>query len=416
MTVPHGWLLAATGEARELTDNADGTTTHRYSQTDVHDFAWTTSPDYLERHERFNEPGLPPVEIRLMLQPEHGQQADRFFEEARATLRYFGRWFGPYPYRQLTIVDPAWQSTAEAMEYPTLFTIGSHWLSPAADWNPRDIVVHEAGHQWWYGIVGSNEFEDGRMEADAGFAKYRVVRYFFGGFIPWVMSDIHWDRVTLGDYIFRYRGSPTVDTPSVPSYQHWPDNPAPITYVKTVLWLHTLERALGWPAMQQILATYFDRWRFRHPKPADFFAVANEQSGRDLSPFFDQVYRGSSTFDYGVESVQSVAAGKDNFHTDVVVRRYGDGIFPVTVLISFSDGAETRMAWDGGSRWKMLSVDHGSAAVSAQVDPDQILLVDTNFTNNSYTTEPQGPRAATKWAAKWMVWLQDQLLTWAFFV
>jgi hypothetical protein len=427
-TVPRGWPLAATGDERERNDNADQTTTYRYYQEDVHDFAWTTSPDYLERRERFDNPGLPPVDMRLMLQPEHARQAERYFSAARAALRYYGEWFGPYPYGHLTIIDPAWQSRAGGMEYPTLFTGGTFWLSPATDFDSRDTVVHETGHQWWYGMVGSNEFEDAwldegintyanaRADAEAGFSSYSLVRYYFGGFVPWVFKDVHWDRVTSGDYVSGYRGSPTVDIPSTPSYEYWPANPTPITYSKTALWLHTLERALGWPTMQQVLSAYFEKWEFRHPKPADFFAVANERSGRDLTPFFDQVYRGSSTFDYGVQSVQSTPAGKDAFHNEVVVRRYGDGIFPVTVLITFSDGAQTRVAWDGGARWKLISADHATKAVSAQVDPDQILVLDTNFTNNSYTTEPQGPRAATKWAAKWMVWLEDQLLTWAFFV
>jgi peptidase M1-like protein len=427
MTVPRGWPLAATGEEREHRENADGTTTYRYRQEDVHDFAWTTSPDYLEKREGFEHEGLPPIEMRLMLQPEHAGQAERYFEAARAALRYYGEWFGPYPYGHITIIDPAWQSGADGMEYPTLFTGGTPWLEPDADSDPPDTVVHEAGHQWWYGLVGSNEFEDAwldegintytnaRADAEAGFARFRLVRHYFGGFIPWVFRDIPWDRVTLGDYVSSYRGNPTVDTQSTPSYQYWPGNPTAITYSKTALWLHTLERALGWPTMRQILSTYFQQWQFRHSKPADFFQIANEQSGKDLSPFFDQVYRGSATFDYGVQSVKSVAAEKDAFRTDVVVRRYGDGIFPVTVLVTFSDGGQTRVSWDGGGRWKMVSVDHGSAAVSAQVDPDQILLLDTNFTNNSFTTEPLASRAATKWASKWMVWLQDQLLTWAFF-
>ena len=63
-----------------------------------------------------------------------------------------------------------------------------------------------------------------------------------------------------------------------------------------------------------------------------------------------------------------------------------------------------------------MTLEHASRVVSAQVDPEQILVLDTNFTNNSFTTEPAGPRAAAKWAATWMVWLQDQLLTWAFFI
>ena len=104
------------------------------------------------------------------------------------------------------------------------------------------------------------------------------------------------------------------------------------------------------------------------------------------------------------------------FRSDVVVRRFGDGIFPVTVLVTFADGNQTREAWDGGGRWKTLSIEGPSRAVSAQVDPDRILLLDTNFTNNSFTTQPQAQRAAIKWASKWMIWLQDQLLTWAFLV
>jgi hypothetical protein len=428
MTVPRGWPLAATGEMRERIDHDNGTTTYRFYQEDVHDFAWTTSPDYVERHARFEQDGLPPVDMRLMIQPEHLSQVERHFNATRAALRYYGEWVGAYPYGHITIIDPAWQSEAEGMEYPTLFTAGTNWLMPKASSDTEDVTIHETGHQWFYGIVGSNEFEDGwmdeginsyvnaRVDAEAFGGRMRETRWYFGGFVPWVFKDIPWDRVDFGDFIASYRRSATIDVPSTPSYEYWPGNPTPISYSKPALWLHTLERALGWPTMQRILSTYVERWQFRHPKPADFFQIANEESGRDLSPFFDQVYRGSSTFDYGIQSVKSTAAGKDNYRTDVVVRRYGDGIFPVTVLVTFSDGAQTRTAWDGGNRWKEISLDHATEATSAQVDPDQVLLLDTNFTNNSYAVEPRGPRAATKWAAKWMIWLEDQLLTWAFFV
>jgi hypothetical protein len=188
-----------------------------------------------------------------------------------------------------------------------------------------------------------------------------------------------------------------------------------MTYSKPALWLHTLERALGWTTMQQILATFFERWKFKHPRPGDLFQVANEVSRRDLTPFFDQVYRGSAVFDYGVESVTSTAA-EEEFVNEIVVRRHGDGIFPVTILVTLANGEQRRVAWDGGGRWHRVTLRHASRAVSAQVDPDQILLLDINFTNNSFTTNPLARRAATKWAATWMVWLQDQLLGWAFFV
>jgi len=427
MTVPRGWLLAATGRERERTDNADGTTTHRYSQEDVHDFAWTTSPDFVERRERFEQAGLPPVDMRLLLQPEHAGQASRHFEGARVTLREYGEMFGPYPYGHLTIVDPPWDDDSAGMEYPTLFTAGTSWLALTSDPYLVDGVVHETGHQWWYGMVATNEFEDAWM--DEGINQYanarvmaeefpegRIVARFFGGFVPWAIPGTRWDRVIDGDYRNDYRGHPTVDVPSTPSFRYSLETPGPMTYSKPALWLHTLERALGWTTMQQALATFFERWKFKHPRPGDFFQVVNEVSRRDLAPFFDQVYRGSAVFDYGVERVSSVTAEGGEATSDVVVRRYGDGIFPVTILVTLANGEQRRFNWDGGGRWHRVTVRHTSPAVSAQVDPDQILLLDTSFTNNSFTTEPVSGLAATKWAAVWMVWLQDQLLTWAFFV
>ena len=212
MTVPRGWPLAATGRERGRQDNADGTTTHAYFQEDVHDFAWTTSPDYLDRRGRFEHPGLPPVEMRLLLQPEHESQAARHFDSARATLRHFGEWFGAYPYGHLTIVDPVWRSETEGMEYPTLFTAGTALFNPPEDTYFEDGVVHETGHQWWYGIVATNEFEDAWM--DEGINQYanaramaeafpdgRQVLRFFGGFVPWVLNDVRWDRLLSGDLL-----------------------------------------------------------------------------------------------------------------------------------------------------------------------------------------------------------------------
>ena len=98
LTVPSGWIVGATGTERGRRDEGDRTTTHHYYAEDVHDFAWTTSPDYVERIERFGHEGLPDVSMRLLLQPEHVGQAERHFNATRAALRYYGEWFGPYPY------------------------------------------------------------------------------------------------------------------------------------------------------------------------------------------------------------------------------------------------------------------------------------------------------------------------------
>jgi hypothetical protein len=423
LTVPAGWPVGATGVQRELRDNADGTTTHRYYQEDVHDFAWTTSPDYIVRTARFEHPRLPPVEMRLLLQPEHAAQANRHFDATRTTLKYYGEWFGPYPYGHITIVDPAFQSGAGGMEYPTLFTAGTRWLAPAGVTTPEGVTVHEAGHQFWYGIVGNNEFEDAWM--DEGFNTFSTARAvaqvyepnflalrYFGGFVPWALEDIALSRATEGNRLTGYRHDARSDAQSTPSYRYFPSTGGSITYNKTALWLNTMERMLGWPVLQRILSAHFEAWKFKHPSPENFFAVANKVSGEDLNWYFDQVYRSSNVFDYGVQDLRSRREG-DQYRTSVVVRRYGEAIFPVDVLVIFAGGERVTEHWDGKDRWKAYTYDRPGKAVSAQVDPNRVLLLDVDYTNNSKTLEPRGAAASAKWSMAWMVWLQDCLLSWA---
>jgi len=367
------------------------------------------------------------VDIRLLLQPEHEGQAARHFAGARAALKYYGEWFGPYPYDHLTVIDPAWQSGADGMEYPTLITAGTEWIAPRGSTDPEDVTVHEAGHQFWYGIVATNEFEDAWMDegvntfstaraiATAGFPTFYSQRY-FGGFIPWTFTELPLSREVNGDRMAGYRKWAGYDVQAVPSFRYWPRSAGATTYDKTALWLHTLERYLGWPVLQRVLSTYFERYAFKHPKPADFFSVINEVSGQDLGWYFDQVYRGSQVFDYGVDAFRSDTEQPGSNRTVVVARRYGDGIFPVTVRVTFEDGRRVEWPWDGRDRWKLFEVTGASRARTAEVDPGRLLLLDVNRTNNSASLSPRASAAARKWSIAWLVWLQDQLLTYGFFV
>lgn len=438
LDLPRGWIAGATGRLAAATDQGERTV-HRFTEADVHDFAWTTSPDYIERTARFEHPSLPAVDMRLLLQPEHQGQADRHFEATRAALRYYGEWYGPYPYGHITVIDPAWQSGAGGMEYPTLFTAGTRWLQPERATQPESVTVHEAGHQFWYGIVATNEFEHAWMDEGLNtFSQARVMaqhfyphyyaKRYFGGFVPWVFHDLPLTRDVDGNRMTAFRPVAGNDAQSTPTFRYWPGSASAMSYNKTALWLHTLERLLGWDTLQRILSTYFARYAFTHPKPDDFFAVANEISGQDLTWFFDQVHRGSGVFDYAVDVFRSdrprlagltsgaPSTGEQPYRTTVVVRRHGDGTFPVDVLVRFESGDEQRWTWDGLDRWKAFEIDGPSRAVSARVDPDRVLLLDIDYTNNSATLRPAAGRAAQKWSLAWLLWLQDHLLTYGFFV
>jgi aminopeptidase N len=161
------------------------------------------------------------------------------------------------------------------------------------------------------------------------------------------------------------------------------------------------------------MSTYFERWKFRHPQPADFFQALGEAAGRDLTPFFDQVYRGSNTFDYGVQQLTSTPAGAGKFRTTVVARRFGEAIFPIDVVTTFSDGTKRTERWDGVERRAMFRYDTSVRARSVQVDPNHVLMLDVNYTNNSRTLQPRSREASVKWSLTWMAWLQDVLITYA---
>ena len=148
------------------------------------------------------------------------------------------------------------------------------------------------------------------------------------------------------------------------------------------------------------------------------------------------MYRSSNVFDYAVERLDSVPVGSRGFvepapgaplqfqesanpglfRTTVVLRRIGEAKFPVDMVVTFEDGERVRETWDGQARWRPFIYEKPARAVSAQVDPDRVLLLDVNYTNNSVTLRPQAGAAADHWTLKWMVWLQDLLMDYAFFV
>jgi hypothetical protein len=236
-----------------------------------------------------------------------------------------------------------------------------------------------------------------------------------------------------------YRSSAKGDDQKTPSFLYFPSTAYGISYSKTAVWLATLERHLGWESLQTILSTFFERYTFRHPSPEDFLAVAREVTGQDLDWFFDQVYFGSAIFDYEIHSVSSEPAALEGlrkkegelvpvdpdasnddeetvYRTEVVVRRLNDGRFPVDVLMVFEDGEEIRRNWDGQERWTLFVEERPAKIRHAVVDPERVLLLDIDYMNNSRLREPAAALPAGKWASKWMIWLQDLMATFTFFI
>ena len=434
LTVPSGWIVGATGRERAKIDNRNGTTTHHYVSEDVHDYAWTTSPDFLDVRDRFEEAGLPPVDLRLLLQPEHREQRDRHLAAARVALKYYGTWFGPYPYGHLTIVDPvtivnerAQGGGTDGMEYPTLITAGTRWVAPWKVSEPEDVIIHETGHQFWHGVVATNEFEHAWMDegintyataramAEAYPGRFVMEQRYFGGLVPWTYQDVRWSRDLHGNRSPTYRLGATWNAQHTPSWRLWPSAGNAVSYAKTALWLTSLERMLGWDTVQRTLSSFFTRHAFRHPRPDDFFAATSAGAGRDLTWFFDAVHRSSSTFDYAVTEVTSLEMNDGAIDSTVIVRRLGDGVFPIDVQTTFEDGSSVTERLDGAEPWHAFRYRRAARVATVEVDPNRVLTLDLNYTNNSWTATPRASDASYKWAVRWLTWLETVLLTYAFF-
>ncbi|HEY1435257.1 MAG TPA: M1 family metallopeptidase, partial [Thermoanaerobaculia bacterium] len=357
--------VGATGERAEERETSAGRVLYRFRQPGVHDFAWTADPSYLVLEDTFREAGLGDVRLHLYLQPEHADQAQRYFGATKAALSGYGRVLGAYPYPTLSIVDPPWGAHgAGGMEYPTLITGGTAWSDPRNLLRPEGVTVHEAGHQFFYGLLASNEFEEAWL--DEGFNTYmcdRVLKAVYGanhvdldvfGLHFPLGIDIHypvdanrryfevadWDVLASESWKFRNRRSYGGQV-----------------YSKTALTLATLERLLGTPLMDKALRLYADRWRFRHPKTKDFIASVNDATGADWSWFFDRTFFSSGIVDYAVAQAESVPAtaprglfDKDGklspgppaalakargYDSVVTVIRRGDVAMPVDVLLRF---------------------------------------------------------------------------------
>ncbi|HEV8538624.1 MAG TPA: M1 family metallopeptidase [Bacteroidota bacterium] len=437
MTVPEKNILGATGIQVEVRNNGDGTATHFYHAEDVHDFAWTTSPEFVEFTGEAEG-----VKIRALMQPDHIDQGARHIEAAKTAITYFHKWYGTYPFPNLTVVDPRRGAAGSGgMEYPTLITAGTSYGMPEGLRFVELVVIHEFGHNYWYHLLASNEFEETWMDEGINtYTEYQIMNDRYGP----TGDGIDLFGLKINDQqLFRsqYLLLPDVDPAVRNAWQYYSGGSyGTNSYVKPGLLLSTLHNYLGKETMLKIMRTYVERWSFKHPKSKDFIAVANEVSGQNLDWFFDQALYTNAVLDYAVDqvstrpvpknrgfditrSVDSLAAGSNEgkesegisssdsttmYLSEVKIRRLGAFKFPVELEVRFENGETTREKWDGLELWKKFTYTRSSRLVYATVDPDHKVALDVNFTNNSKTIATH-ELGIDKVAVRFLFWVQSML-------
>jgi hypothetical protein len=431
LTVPQDEVIGASGIEVSNVTNSDRTKTVTYHGDDIHDFAWTASPRFKVKEADY-QAQMGPIKLRFLMQPAHWDQVDRHERITRETLDHFEKWYGPYPYKTLTVVDPEPDSAAGGMEYPTFITAGTTWWMPEGLHEVEGVVEHEFGHQYWYGMVATNEFEDAWL--DEGINSYTEVKV-LDSILGKDTSVLNLAGATYGEPEQQrdfYISAPDRDAMAQNAYAYVNSfSYGGVTYGKTASVLLTLEGIIGEDTMNKAMHTYFMKYRFTHPTKEDFLKTIEEVSGKDLRWYFNQAVYGTQVLDYEVLSANSYPidwfeekkkdkkGGKDAKDSDtiyqsyVTVHRKGDFVMPIEVEVKFDNNEKVREHWDGQNRWTRFSYQKKAKVISAEIDPDHTIHIDRDNFNNSLLVEPN-PKPTHKLSTYWLFLTQcmSQAMAW----
>jgi hypothetical protein len=448
LTVPKGYVVGATGEEIGAPEQKGAAVTHHFVQDDVHDFAWTADNRTAQPLEgTYQAPGSPAVKIKVLYPPEFASNAAPVLQATLDSLAYFSRTLGAYPYKTVTAVIPPYNAGgARAMEYPTFFTT-EHFKDPdpgTIDAMKLDYAtVHEFGHGYFYGILGSNEFEepmldeglnqywDARMIDERHHAHHEDLRLT----TTWLRRIGIAPRVATG-FEFELNVA-AVDDPAEGvgenSWSRLSSRSYYATYHRTAIILHDLEMRLGTPAMEKAMQAYYQRWKFRHPSIADLRESLAESSGQRaiVEAAFDQQVYAAAKIDDSIDGLETdevlpqagtrfvdgkwvertqsdVAAdikkqriewekahpnggqeiGPFAYRTTVTLGRGGAAV-PETVVVHFADGTTETGEWNDTRRWQRYTWVKPSRATYAELDPAQSHFLDANRLNNSRVTDAE---------------------------
>lgn len=261
LDVPRGTLVAATGRQTARREDGDRWV-YTYDAPNVKDWIATGGTDLTEVTRTAEG-----VTIRVV--DRSATLAGTTAEETERALRFFTEQFGPYPYPDLVVVTCcAW------LEYPGLFYTQVPSGSDADNWW-RTVLYHELAHQWFYGVVGNDQYSEAWL--DEGFARYgeRFALKAFG--MEGQTRDIRDRRVPFGALV----NSSTVTFNATGGYTQ-------TVYDQGALVLEDLEALLGPEEFRKVLREYVARYRFKTATTADFVRTAEAVSGRDLRQFFEE--------------------------------------------------------------------------------------------------------------------------------
>lgn len=298
----------------------DGTTkTWVYYAKDVHDFALTTDPTY-----RIGETEWDGIKCYAYVQEPHASHWQNAAEYTSKVIQINSQDFGRYAYPKITVAD-----AQDGMEYPMLTLDGGF------DPDYRDLISHEVSHNWFFGMVGSNETY--RACLDEGFTQFlsnwtyekidgkQRIRYKYK--YPYVERFSEPDHVRNSEVYNGYmsdaaRGVETNINVHSDMYNGGIRHNGGYrqVYSKTATMLYNLQYVLGDSLFLDAMKHYFMQWKFAHPYVEDFRNSIIQYTHVDLNWFFDEWMETSKTIDYAITSVKK---GKETDEYAIKFKRKG---------------------------------------------------------------------------------------------
>lgn len=426
LTVPTSYTVAATGILTEVADAGRGWRTLKYHAEDVHDFAWMADPymEVMSGQAKLADEGT--VEVRVYFRPEQRDFARRHLDAATGAIEKFSAMFVPYPWPIMSVIDPPVDASAGAggMEYPTLVTTAgdSVFARPGVKL-PEYVTVHEVGHNWFQGILASNEPEEAWL--DEGVNEWADAH---------VMAELYGQRTSFVDWMGWQAEVAAVMRAVAPD-----DNPSAIataayafvdnnaygsaTYMGTQRALNTLERTVGSQRFLAAMKAYAKAFAFRHPTGRELFETLGSELGQDLAWFFGPVFHEVGGLELKLRSadcrpshaVRGVFGEGNNKKTvsevdapdttmwrcEIVVQNTGRLHVPVEIELRFADGSFKQLRWEdrGAGNWERFVIERSSKLMEVRLDPENKIALD-NPTTHAYRLDGEG--AASLRAGAWL--------------
>ena len=400
------------GNLDSLVEKATVMKTIRYTQSRVHDFAWFADKTFLVLKGQVVLPhsGRTVTTWAMYTPLSSGLWKPHALEYLHDGILKYSQWNGDYPYNQVTAVDGT-ISAGGGMEYPNVTVIGS----VSSKEELEVVIVHEVGHNWFYGILGSNERDFGWM--DEGMNTLNEMRFVAEKYPKnqrltdmiglgkestkglakklGVFGLSHKDE---GDMMYRCMASFGVDQPiQTASADFSSANYGGVMYQKTGLVFHYLKAYLGDSMFDVCMQAYFERWKFRHPQPEDLRVVLEETSGQNLGWLFDGLINSRKVADFKIVRVRQ-SMGKSyvkvksvgRVHGPVVVQRIQNGEVAESVWVTPKTPNKkftTTVELGSGAGGSKFGVQKGKVIPDTFVIDANRMIPEVNRNNNVWASQ-----------------------------